>query len=324
MASLAGYLQELAEKGIYDKDDIVEKYEAWVLENRYMVIAHQQEAWVSDAGEWEYIAVKCAKRGNDVYVSRVDSRLYGIGRNVPDIQNNFNENPFTSMLFVTLTYDTKLCSFSEAWQRIGIEFNLYRANLRKKYGKFSVMRTWESYENGHPHVHAILIFEEKRFRLFPSYEQNKKGELKLAWRIREKEEFEQYWHSWQDIKAVYNVQGGLDYLKKYILKCAEYTHNDKKGKQTLAMCWVFRKKTFYVSGQFRKALSDLIATLCSSKTRKIQLNLLNEELKSNPWRVLGFIGASLLDFDVEVWTFRLTAEQMQRVFEEWEKANHYE
>jgi hypothetical protein len=28
--------------------------------------------------------------------------------------------------------------------------------------------------------------------------------------------------------------------------------------------------------------------------------------------------------DVEVWTFRLTAEQMQRVFEEWEKSNHYE
>jgi hypothetical protein len=68
----------------------------------------------------------------------------------------------------------------------------------------------------------------------------------------------------------------------------------------------------------------LNGTLCSSKTRKIQLNLSNEELSSNPWRVLGFIGASLLDLDVEVWTFRLTAEQMQRVFEEWEKSNHYE
>jgi hypothetical protein len=268
MASLAGYLRELAEKGIYDKDDIVDKYEAWVLENRYMILAHEREAWVSDAGEWEYIAVKCAKRGNDVYVSRVDSRLYGIGQNVPDIQHNFHKNPFTSMLFVTLTYDTKICSFSEAWQRIGVEFNLYRANLRKKYGKFSVMRTWESYENGHPHVHAILIFEEKRFRVFPSYEQNKKGELKLVWRIHEKAEFEPYWHSLQEIKAVYNVRGGLDYLKKYTLKCAEYSHDDKKGKQTLAMCWVFRKKAFYVSGQFRKALSDLIGYLCTSKTEK--------------------------------------------------------
>jgi hypothetical protein len=322
MVSLAGYLRELAEKGIFDIHDIVRKYESWVLEDRYMVMAHEREAWVSDAGEMEYIALKCAKRGNDVYVSRVASRLYGIGRNVPDIQHNFRENPFTSMLFVTLTYDTKLCSFSEAWKRIGVEFNLYRANLRKKYGKFSVMRTWESYENGYPHVHAILIFEKKRFRVFPSYEQNRKGELKLVWRIHEKEEFEPYWHSWQDINAVYNVRGGLNYLKKYILKCAEYSHDDKKGKQTLAMCWVFRKKAFYVSGQFRKALSDLITSLCSSKTHKTQVNLFGSELKSNPWKVLGFIGASLLDFDVEIWTFRITSEDMQKVFSEWEKINH--
>jgi len=40
-------------------------------------------------------------------------------------------------------------------------------------------------------------------------------------------------------------------------------------------------------------------------------------LEFNPQR-------SLLDFNVEVWTFRLTAEQMQRVFEEWEKATHHE
>jgi hypothetical protein len=68
----------------------------------------------------------------------------------------------------------------------------------------------------------------------------------------------------------------------------------------------------------------LIGYLCTSKTRKIKLNLLNEELKANPWSVLGLIGAYVLDLDVEVWTFKLTEEQMQRVFEEWEKANHYE
>jgi hypothetical protein len=54
------------------------------------------------------------------------------------------------------------------------------------------------------------------------------------------------------------------------------------------------------------------------------MNLLQEALQSNPWKVLGFIGASLLDFDVEIWTFKLTAEQMQGVFNEWEKTNHYE
>jgi hypothetical protein len=327
MASLAGYLRELAEKGIFDIHDIVRKYESWVLEDKFMVMAHEREVWVSNAGETEYIALKCAKRGNDVYVSRVDSRLYGIGLNVPDIQHNFHENPFTSMLFITLTYDTKLCSFSEAWKQIGIEFNLYRANLRKKYGKFSVMRTWESYENGYPHVHAILIFEKKRFRVFQSYEQNRKGELKLVWRIHEKEEFEPYWHSWQDIKAVYNVRGGLNYLKKYILKCAKYSHDDKKGKQTLAMCWVFRKKAFYVSGQFRKALSDLIRSICSSKTRKVQVDLSGNVLEANRWKVLGFISAFFLDsigiYSSETWTISLTSKQVAEIHDEWEKIKHY-
>ena len=324
MSSLASYLRSLAERGIYNFADIIAKYEAWVLDHRYMIMTHMREAWKTDAGEYEYVAVKGAKRGNDVYLKRVEDRLRGLGVHVPNVNYDFEENPYTNMLFITLTYDTKLCSFDMAWKKIGVEFNRWRANIRKKYGEFSIFRCFEAFENGHPHIHMVIIFKEKRFRVFKSYEDGRDGKLREVWLIHEKEDFEPYWHSWTKIKAVYNLKGGLNYLKKYIMKCAEYQHDDSKGKITLAMCWVFRKKAFYVSGQFRKALSDLITTLCSSKTRKIQLNLLNEELESNPWRVLGFIGASLLDLDVEVWTFKLTMEQMQRVFEEWEKANHYE
>jgi hypothetical protein len=90
------------------------------------------------------------------------------------------------------------------------------------------------------------------------------------------------------------------------------------------MCWVFRKKAFHVSGQFRKALSDLIRLSCSSKTRKIQVDLFNSELKANPWRKLGFISASLLDIDVEVWTVELTKEQINACYAEWEKYKQYD
>jgi hypothetical protein len=324
MSSLAGYLRKLAERGVYDFEDIIEKYEGWVLDHRYMVMAHEREAWKEDAGQFEYVAVKCAKRGNDVYVSRVDFRLYGLGLHIPNVDFDFEKHPYTNIIFITLTYDTKLCSFDVAWKNIAVEFNRWKANIRKKFGDFSVFRCFEAFENGHPHIHLIAVFKEQYFNVFKSYEQGKDGKMHKVWLIKEKEFFEPYWHSWTKIKAVYNLKGGLEYLKKYIMKCAEYQHNDNKGKITLAMCWVFRKKAFYVSGQFRKALSDLIGYLCTSKTRKIQLNLLNEKLSPNPWKVLGFIGASLLDFDVEIWTFKLTAEQMQRVFSEWEKANHYE
>ena len=86
----------------------------------------------------------------------------------------------------------------------------------------------------------------------------------------------------------------------------------------------FRKKAFYASGKFRKGLSDLITALCSSKTRKIQVDLFNTELKSNSWRVLGFVGASLLDLDVEIWTVELTKEQINACRAEWEKYKQYD
>jgi hypothetical protein len=323
MSSLAGYLCKLAELGIYSIEDIVSAYIAWLLEVKYMILCHEREQWVSNAGDFEYVAVKCAKRGNDVYLSRVENRLRGLGSHVPNMNFDFEKSPFTNMLFITLTYDTKRCSFDEAWKNIGVEFNRWRANIRKKYGEFSVFRCFEAFENGHPHIHMVIIFKEKRFRVFKSFERGRDGKIREVWLIHEKEDFEPYWHSWTKIKAVYNLKGGLNYLKKYIMKCAEYQRDDDKGKITLAMCWVFRKKAFYVSGQFRQALSDLIGYLCTSKTRKVQLNLLNEQLKANSWKVLGFIGASLLELDVEIWTFKLTSEQAQRVFNDWEKTQQY-
>ena len=323
MSSLAGYLRKLAERGIYAKEDIVSAYVSWLLEVKYMILCHQREQWVSNAGDYEYVAVKYAKRGNDVYLSRVEDRLRGLGVHVPNVDFDFEKKPYTNMLFITLTYDTKLCSFDMAWKKIGAEFNLWRANIRKKYGEFSIFRCFEAFENGHPHIHIVIIFKEKRFRVFKSYEEGRDGKIREVWLIHEKEDFEPYWHSWTKIKAVYNLKGSLNYLKKYIMKCAEYKQEDNKGKITLAMCWVFRKKAFYVSGQFRKALSDLISYLCTSKTRKVQLNLLNQELKANKWKVLGFISAFLLNFDVEIWTFRLETEQIEKVFNEWEKTKHF-
>jgi hypothetical protein len=323
MSSLAGYLRKLAERSFYDYEDIIEKYEAWVNDHRYMVMAHEREAWKTDAGQYEYVAVKCAKRGNDVYVSRVDNRLCSLDFHIPNVDFDFEKKPYTNILFITLTYDTKLCTFDEAWKNIAKEFNLWKANIRKKFGDFSVFRCFEAFENGHPHIHLIAVFKEQYFKVFKSYEQSKDGKMRKVWLIKEKEFFEPYWHSWTKIKAVYNLKGGLNYLKKYIMKCAEYQHNDHKGKITLAMCWVFRKKAFYVSGQFRKALSDLIASLCSSKTKKIQLNLSNEKLEANSWKILGFIRASLLELDEEIWTFKLTSEQVQRIFNYWEKINQY-
>jgi hypothetical protein len=321
--SLSAYLRTLANKGTFDAEDIPKRYETWVNEDKYMVMCHQKEPWIDREEPTEYIGVKCAKRGNDVYLDRVQNRLLGLGGFVDDLTFDFERHPYAKVLFATLTYDTKICSFDVAWKNIGVEFNRFKANIRKKYGAFSVFRTWESFRNGHPHIHAIFVFREYEFKVFKSFEEGKGGELREVWLINEKNELEKYWHSWIKIKAVYNLAGGLNYLTKYIMKCAEYVSEDRKGVLTLAMCWVFRKKAFYVPGEFREALSDLIRSICSSKTRKVQIDLTGRELKANEWKVLGFIDAIFLDtigVDFgEQWFIRLTANQMNDVFDKWDK-----
>jgi hypothetical protein len=124
-----------------------------------MVMSHQKERWVDPEEPTEYIGVKCAKRGNDVYLSRVEGRLRGLSDFVDDLKFDFERHPYAKALSVTLTYDTKLCSFDVAWKNIGIEFNRFKANIRKKYGAFSAFRTWESFENGHPHITLFWFFK---------------------------------------------------------------------------------------------------------------------------------------------------------------------
>jgi hypothetical protein len=41
MSSLAGYLWKLAERAVYDFEDIIENYEAWFLGHRYMAVCHE-------------------------------------------------------------------------------------------------------------------------------------------------------------------------------------------------------------------------------------------------------------------------------------------
>ena len=63
----------------------------------------------------EFIAIKCSKRGNDVYWWRVNKRLKFLyklkEKTLFDPHANLKT---TNVFFVTLTYDTKKSSFTEA------------------------------------------------------------------------------------------------------------------------------------------------------------------------------------------------------------------
>jgi hypothetical protein len=278
-------------------DQIVEQYEEWASEDLYMLLAKwNPEKWTNDV-----YAVKCAKRGNDVYISRVEKRFRGICRLSKNVvffnPKDRNNNKRTRALFATLTCDTKLFTLYEAWSNIGTKFNNFMTKIRKEFGKISSCRVFESFENGYPHIHCILLFE-REFSVF----RDRQGKF----RVREKQVFAKVWHSYVDIRAVDSLGRGLNYLKKYLRKGIDFENADSKGLKTLALCWVFRKRAFSVGGSFRRKLSDLITYLHNSNKKTLQTTLEGTILPEEKYYLLCFVSADVIQLENDVWFIQLT------------------
>jgi hypothetical protein len=260
-------------------------------------------------GEIETFAAKCSKRGNDVYRYRVYRRFKELSQLVEKV-NFFNPRnriggKITRALFVTLTCDIKRCSLDEAWENIGVEFNRFMSYVRKHYGKVSCCRVFESYENGYPHIHCVLLFEEKQFKVF----RDKKGKF----RIKEKFVIESGWHSHTDVQAMASLGWGFRYLKKYLLKSIDAENKDPKTLKTLALCWLFNKRAFSVSGKFRQALTDLIKTKHNSNQKTKQTTLEGKIVQEYVYYVLGFVPPDVVRLKNEVWFSKLNNEQISPV-----------
>jgi len=196
----------------------------------------------------------------------------------------------------------KHCSFSDAWQNIGVEFNRFMSHVRKKFGKVSCCRVFEAYSNGHPHVHCILLFQEKQFKVF----RDKKGQF----RVKEKGVIEEGWHSHTDVKAMSSLGRGFAYLKKYLLKSIDKENKDSKTLKTLALGWLFNKRAFSVSGKFRQMLTDLIKTKHNSNQKTQQITFDGEIVQEYSYYMLGFVPADVIRLKNDVWFSKLNNEQI--------------
>jgi hypothetical protein len=195
MYSRKSVFEEFEEYGL-SIPQIVDRYWKWVSDIKYMILnrVKMKEFSIRDSQkneivnyrlpiESDYFALKCSKRGNDVYRHRVYRRFKQLASLIEQTiffnRKSRRKNKKTKALFVTLTYDTKLCSFEEAWRNIGEEFNRFMSLARKHFGKVACCRVFEAFGNGFPHIHCVLLFEEKEFNVF----RDKKGKF----RIKEKE-----------------------------------------------------------------------------------------------------------------------------------------
>jgi hypothetical protein len=301
LPSLRGFLKDYLKQN-FSIDEIVVKYMEWAIVSTYMILSKwNKEKWKNDV-----YAVKCSKRGNDVYRQRVKRRFDGLSHKAENLQffnpKDRKNNKTTQALWITLTNDTKRCTYKEAWEQIGTEYNVFMAKVRRKFGKVSTVRVFESFENGYPHIHCILLFEEHTFEVF----RDAKGQF----RIKEKDIIAECWHSNVDVKAMSSLTGGFNYLKKYLLKGIDFENADSKGIKTLALCWVYRKRAFAVSGSFRKALNDLITDLHNSNRPTAQTTLLGEIIPEEPYHLLGFANGENLLIDKNTWFTILNKQQV--------------
>jgi hypothetical protein len=270
-----------------------------------------------ETGEEIRIAVKCSKRGNDVFSCRLKDKM-GFLKGFEGIDlfhlEDFEKNAYMSsnLLFVTLTFNPHICSLKEAWDKIGYYWNLWITNMRNKYGKISYLETPEAFPNpegsayGYPHIHAVLLFEDHKFNAFPSWEKLKDGSEGWAFRILEREEIKRQgkWMAHVDIKAIQSGRALGGYLRKHM----KNTHggNDSAALTTQSLLWIHRKKTYTMSQAFRKKFHDLITGKNNSKTLLMQETLEGELLDVWVWTFHGIRSFRDLDLDPEVWVHSLS------------------
>lgn len=298
--------------------DVLDLYRSWRDDPEYFILRkwleldESQIRLTSKESEYEdtwyvnegiipvYELIKASKRGNDVYQNLVESKLSGM-MELPNLQffDEHSADKRTCLLFITLTYDTKRKNTDCAWIDIGKEFHLFHNNLRKKYGKVEIFRTWESTQNYYPHVHCMILFWDHDFPVIEHT--NRDGQTTYRIPYKDVQDIAGYWHSNIDVQAMQDTHGCIKELTKYITKdlCSN------KGDKTNAMIWLYRKQSYAISKGFTKAIcgweidyseptnADLINQMCNCNQRPIKFEF------------LGILRGKHLGFGADIWRIEL-------------------
>jgi len=278
-------------------------------------------------GEVQYFAVKCSKRGNDVFGDRLDQHLGFLKADEEFFDSDvFEEDPQkrvkTKLLWITLTYDSNRCSLNDAWENVAEEFNLWITNLRNRYGRISYVCFPQAFPDpkgkgyGYPHFHVIMLFKDAEFSVFPRFETDREGKSSLVFRIAEKFDLESQgkWHSFIDIKALKSMRAVWNYAKRHCYN-AGYGESDEAILNN-AIMWLYGKKSFNMSGDFRERYTEFIRGLHKSKT---VYPLLDSSGFLAEWKLtlIGIFSVFELCIgeDPPPWTLRLEKSDVDRLLD---------
>jgi len=232
--------------------DITTEYLSWLSDTVWLILSNK-----SDPDK--RIAVRAAKRGNDIYrariskkFDRVEQRLKKYIRFEKRLEKG-QECTYTNALFVTLTIDPQGMSIAEAWEAAPKEYNRWITVLRNRYGPIEVIRAWESHKKGFPHIHALLVFKDKMWCI-------KYHRKSRSWRLNSYEQkeliFTKTWkRGFADVQGAVNAKDSIKYMLKYItgVKRKNRSGSSKKielDTLTLSLLWILDMQSYAVSTEF--------------------------------------------------------------------------
>ncbi len=153
-----------------------------------------------------------------------------------------------------------------------------------------------------------MVFYDYEFKIaFSQLKRTYQG-YRRVYRIEEKEEFEKGWHSFIDVQAIRELREGIRYVTKYLTKTK--IKSEKKAQNlTLALCWLFRKRTFAVSGDFLESLKNKLKSLYVS--RLVQTDLQGAKMSpSVDWIFIDIFPAKRLGIDFDEWRKVITDKEV--------------
>jgi len=207
---------------------------------------------------YDWVLQESCKRGNSVYVKQLNYKFRDLFKAnhkeffstiVNDKRKRIRK---TKLLYITGTCDPKKTgSIAASWISFGVYWNSFMCNLRQQFGNIRHLRAWQSQDNGYPHFHALVYFDE--FDFTATY-----WKQDHSWRIHNKQQLngkpvrDRIKTAWKagniDVKCCDNTKTALTDLLKYVLRDLEHGSADL----TNAMIWYFRKQSFGISDGFKQ------------------------------------------------------------------------
>jgi hypothetical protein len=238
---------------------------------------------VSISGErFEWAFPESIKRGNKPYVELIRERFEKEFFSKPPIEffSDIQGDKKTKMLYLTGTTDPKQYEIGEAWLHFGIYWNTFITNLRQKYGSIVYIRTWQSQENGYPHFHSLVYFEDKEFTAVNWINADGSKSYRLPSRSGDRKKIKDCWKQGNlDIVCVQDAHKSFKDMLKYVIRDLEGGESDL----TNAMLTYFGKQAFSYSDKFSSLVwgndtvvalhepcnADLINSICSNSNSEL-------------------------------------------------------